>query len=385
MNLLKLLKRIAPDLAPLLGYVIADLLFGKSVSFYVGTGLGALGFICRLIVDRKADWFLLADTVALGLLGGISLIFHSELFMRLKPAIIEGVFAIGLLIVILLPAKTLKSWVTRLMNGYPLDDNAMSSLRRSLRLMAAVFFIHMALTVWAAFEASTPVWRFVSGGLLYIMFGFGLLLEWLSARRKTPNPDDSAPKGQLLKWSLLIMNDSGGIFAAKVDRDAAGNPLWDTPVRGIAGSSAELSRQVDQGLGRLGLDPAAVRARTGRALSIQPLFLIAESQAARLPQEEQFSLDALFSQPAQVQAGERELVLAAVLGMEAFPKGNDPTERRFWSMQELDALAAGSRKISLHLLNELQMLSGTGSAPHPGSFTASHTESIVTEENHAIS
>lgn len=388
-NFFKLLKKMIPGLAPLLGYVIADLLWGKSVSFYVGTGLGLLGFVYKLAKERKPDWVLLGDTILLAILGGISLYAYSELFVRLKPAIIEGILAIGLLVVTLVPSKTLGRWVTRLLDGYPLDDRTMTSFRSSLRMLTAVFWLHVALTIWAAFAASTPVWRFVSGGLLYIIFGIALLFEWLAARRKSRLPPKPVVAGTPLRWSLFVMNDSGGILAAKVDRSATASALWDTPLRGTATSGAELAQQINSSMARLGLDAASVRARTGRALSIQPLFLMEGGQETSLARDDALSVDGLFA--SQTSCDDREVIFAAVLAADAFPRGGDPTERRLWSMKELDALS-GSGKISPRFISELRLLTSSARVPAPasaspdsaGAFTAECAADIVTEEKHAL-
>jgi intracellular septation protein A len=158
----KLLKKIIPDLAPFLGYVVADLIWGKDLSFFVGAVLGALGFVYRLSKERKRDWFLLGDTVILAILGGFALYFPSMLFLRLKPAIIEAVFACGLSVPALVSAKTLTRWVTSFLDGYPLDDKTMASLRKSLKTLTTVLWVHLALSVWAALAATEAQWRFVS-------------------------------------------------------------------------------------------------------------------------------------------------------------------------------------------------------------------------------
>lgn len=397
-NFFKLLKKLIPDLAPLLGYVIADLIWGKGVSFYVGTGLGLLGFVYKLAKERKPDWLLLGDTILLAVLGGISLYAYSELFVHLKPAIIEGILAVGLLVVTLVPAKTLGRWTTRLLDGYPLDDKTMTSLRSSLMMLTAVFWLHIALTIWAAFAASTPVWRFVSGGLLYIIFGIALLLEWLAARRKsreTPwrksrQPAEPAEAGTPVRWALLVMSENGGILAAKVDRSATDIALWDTPLRGAATSSAQLAQQINSFMARLGLDASSVRARTGRGISVQPLFLMEDGQETPLARDGALGVDGLFGTQAPP-GGDREVVFAVMLGVDAFPKGGDPTERRLWSMKELEALS-GSGKISPRFMSELRLLASSARAPASdpcspdsvGAFTAGCAADIVTEEKHAI-
>ena len=50
--------------------------------------------------------------------------------------------------------------------------------------MLGVLVVHIALTVWAAISLSSAAWGFVSGGLLYILFGVVVLAQFLSVRIK---------------------------------------------------------------------------------------------------------------------------------------------------------------------------------------------------------
>jgi hypothetical protein len=194
--------------------------------------------------------------------------------------------------------------------------------------------------------------------------------------------------GQEVQWACFVMSDRGDIFAAKIDRSAGDIPLWDTPLRGVAGSSAELARQLNMSLNRLGIDPAAVRARTGEPLMVEPLFQIEIEQGTEERYQAldptTFNLESLFlpgESPKQSESHhERVSVFFGVtLVPEAFPKGTDPTERRFMSVRELKALKE-AEKLSPRFAQELEILLNP---PKNQDFTGGEVSSIV-EEDHAL-
>lgn len=185
MNLSRLLKAFVPSLVPLLVFVAADAFFGEEVGFAVGLAVGAGEFLFVLVRDRSADPFVAADTLLLALAGGLSILLRDDLFFKLKPAVIEAVLAGAFALLLVLPPRHLKAYLERQLRGFEFADSGLPAMRRSLGLMLGVLCLHVLLTAYAALALSTAAWGFVSGGLLYILFGLMALGEYLSARRKS--------------------------------------------------------------------------------------------------------------------------------------------------------------------------------------------------------
>ena len=112
------------------------------------------------------------------------MVLRNEIFFKLKPAAIEAVLAVSLVVLLALPPTVLKGWLSRQLRGIALPDAALPTMKRSLVAMLGVLAVHIALTVWAALSLSTAAWGFISGGLLYILFGVVVLAQFLSARIK---------------------------------------------------------------------------------------------------------------------------------------------------------------------------------------------------------
>ena len=166
-------------------FVGADALFGETIGLVVGISVGLLEFAFVLIKDKKADPFVAADTILLAVAGGLSLVLRDEIFFRIKPAIIEFVLAVAMGVMLALPPAYLKGYVGKQLRGVSIPDGAMPAMKKGLALLLAALAAHIALTLYAAFALSTAAWGFISGGLLYILFGAVALVQFISARLRS--------------------------------------------------------------------------------------------------------------------------------------------------------------------------------------------------------
>jgi intracellular septation protein A len=362
-NALSLLKSLAPGFIPLFAYIAAELLFGETIGLAVGLGIGILEFLFILAKDRKADLFIVADTLLLAAMGTLSLFLRNQIFFRLKPALIEGLMAVAMAALLLLPKETMKAYMGHQIRGFTLEESHMPMLRRSLILMVSVLVLHTGFTVWAALAASTAMWGFVSGGLLYIMLGLTLAGQWITLR------GGKKAGGNSFTWCLLIIDETGRIYAGKT------TAIWDSPARGEADGTATLETGLKEALSRLGIGCTSA-AVAGFSLAVRPAFMLdSDGSMEPLPaSRESIAFPECF---ASMKPG-AELVLAAVVPLAAFPKGIDPTERRLLSLADLEALAAMSR-LAPAFVRELRALA---TLRHP--LRGESGASIVSDTNDAV-
>jgi len=368
-NAFCLLKSLAPGFIPLFVYIAAELLFGEIIGLAAGLAIGVIEFAYSFAKEKKADPFIAADTLLLAAMGSLSLLLRNPLFFRLKPAVIEGVLAVALSFLLFLSPRTLKSYLGHQVRGFVLEDSGLPALRRSLILMVSVMALHVGLTIWAALAASTALWGFVSGGLLYIMLGAAIAGQWLIMRRRR-----GAERGSPFRWRLLILDDAGRIYAAKTQGNgAASTGLWDSPAGGESAGSGELGRDLGEALSRLGMGDG--RGGPGYRPALSPVFIIdPEGKSTHSPAES--SLATLAGSATAMGAG-AELVLAARFPSPAFPRGIDPTERRLFSLADLVALA-GEGRLTPAFARVILALS---SLRHP--LRAEAAASIVSDTNDA--
>jgi intracellular septation protein A len=208
MNLRTLLRALLPGLAPILVYVAADAIFGEVVGLVVGLATGVAEFIYTLVRQRRADPFVAADTALLAVAGGLSLLLKNDMFFKLKPAVIEGVLAASLGVLLLMPPAVLKGWLGSQLRGITFPDSTLPFMKRSLALMTLALVAHAGLTVWAALALSTAAWGFISGGLLYILFGAVALGQFIAARVSAHRRRSAAGPGS----PLPVIDETGKVL-----------------------------------------------------------------------------------------------------------------------------------------------------------------------------
>jgi len=290
-----LVTSLLPGLVPLIAFVAADALFGEVVGLVVGLAVGVAEFIFTWIRNKKADPFIVADTLLLAVAGGLSLSLHDELFFKLKPAIIEALLAASMGVLLALPPSFLKGYLGRQLRGVEIADEALPAMKRSLGIMLAAVALHAALVVYAALFLGTAAWGFISGGLLYMFFGAYALWQFLAGRRARrglergagaspgeeilPLVDEegrvlgSAPRslchtgpGRLHPVvRLLVFDEAGRMYLQKRAADRLVQPgRWDAAVGGHVSAGEDLKaalvRELREELGVTSMALEAARA-----------------------------------------------------------------------------------------------------------------------------
>jgi isopentenyldiphosphate isomerase/intracellular septation protein A len=219
MNPMLLLKSLVPGLLPLIIYVGADFALGifrvdpllsEKISLTIGLAIGAIEFAYVLKKDKKADPFVVADTILLAVTGGLSLLIGNDIFFRLKPAIIELILGLAMAVMLLLPSSYLKGYVGRQLRGISIPDEAMPAMKKGLALMLAILAAHIALTIYASFALSIAAWGFISGGLLYVLFGAVALFQFVSAKLRAGRAVANASGEEMLP----LIDESGKILGS---------------------------------------------------------------------------------------------------------------------------------------------------------------------------
>ena len=159
--------QLAADYGPLLiffGVYFATDILTATASLVVAS-LVALAVSWAAL--RRVPWLPLLAAVVLSIFGGLTLIFEDDLFIKIKPTIVQLLFALVLLGGLAIRKVWLKMVIGRAVS---LPDTAW----RTLTIRFAVFFVIMALAnevVWRSF--STDLWvTFDTFGQMAITFVF---------------------------------------------------------------------------------------------------------------------------------------------------------------------------------------------------------------------
>jgi isopentenyldiphosphate isomerase/intracellular septation protein A len=320
----------------------ADAFFGETVGLIVGIGTGVIEFVYTLVKQRKADPFVAADTALLAVAGALSLVLRDEIFFKLKPAIIEIVLAGAMGAMLALPVSYLKGYIGRQLRGIAIPDAALPSMKRSLGVMLGVIIAHAALTVYASFAMSTAAWGFISGGLLYILFGVYAVGQFASAKLKASRARAAGPGEEMLPLideegkvigvaprsechkgpgklhpvvHLQIVDGRGAIYLQKRADDKLVQPgKWDSAVGGHVAAGEDLD--------------AALTRELREELGVTKLAL--DASGARIDPILRYRWDTEV---------ESELVFSFIVtyGGPFAPDGREVTEGRFWSFDDIRA------------------------------------------------
>ena len=168
-----LLKQMLPGLLPLFIFIAVDEIYGVETGLYAALVFGIAGLLFTWFRERRLDRFILFDTVFLILLGGVSLLFETPIFFKLKPAVIELIICAILGAAAAKPELFLKAMTGRYIKNMELKvtEEGIDAMRKMMLILTAVLLMHTILTVYSAFFMSERAWGFISGVLFYIIFG----------------------------------------------------------------------------------------------------------------------------------------------------------------------------------------------------------------------
>jgi len=179
MNAKELIRKMLPGLLPLLIFIIADEVFDTIISLSIAIAVGIFQAIWIFIKEKRFDYFVLLDTGLIVVLGLISIISHDELFFKLKPGIVQIIMCIMLLFMAFSPPTFLAAMMGRYGLNTELNEDSIRILRRNMRLLSILLLLHTGLVFYSAFYMSKEAWGFISGLLLYLIFGVYFLAEFL--------------------------------------------------------------------------------------------------------------------------------------------------------------------------------------------------------------
>lgn len=173
MSFTVLLKQMLPGLLPLFIFIAVDEIYGVETGLYAALVFGIAGLLFTWFRERRLDRFILFDTVFLVLLGGVSLLFETPIFFKLKPAVIELIICAILGAAAAKPELFLKAMTGRYIKNMELKvtEEGIDAMRKMMLILTAVLLMHTILTVYSAFFMSERAWGFISGVLFYIIFG----------------------------------------------------------------------------------------------------------------------------------------------------------------------------------------------------------------------
>lgn len=184
-----LIKNLTIGFLPLLVFIIADELFDLVTSLIIAVAVGLIELGITYFREKRFDKFILLDIGLIASLGLVSVLLENPIFILIKPAIIEAIFAILIGITVFTKNPLLINMSARYMKGMQMGDEQIGMMRKMLHGMFWLFLLHIALIIASAIYVGEPksdgymhrkeIWAFVSGGLLYILIGISFVYQFL--------------------------------------------------------------------------------------------------------------------------------------------------------------------------------------------------------------
>ncbi len=182
-----LLKKLLPGLLPIFVFILVDEFWSTQAGLVVALvfGIAQLAFV--YFREKRIDKFILFDTLLLLLLGGISIALENEIFFKLKPFLINLILCAILGISVFGKKNLIMLYSQRLMGDIKINDEGIKKLNNQLKFFFWLMLAYSFLILYSAFYMSKEAWAFISGALLYIIFGVYFLWQFISMKLKKRN------------------------------------------------------------------------------------------------------------------------------------------------------------------------------------------------------
>jgi intracellular septation protein len=172
------------DYAPVVLFFVAFKIWGLMPATAILVGASVLAVVLGFVLGHRLAWAPIITTGIVVVFGGLTLIFKDETFVKMKPTIVEGLFAVTLWTGLLLKKPLLQHLMGQ---GLKLDPAGW----RKLEFRFALFCAGMAVlneVVWRT--QSTDIWVDFKLGLIGLTVLF--MLTQLPLIKTHMLPDDTA-------------------------------------------------------------------------------------------------------------------------------------------------------------------------------------------------
>ncbi len=177
----EILKTFTLSLIPLIVYFIIEEYFGLYWGVIAALVAGIAETLYYRIKDKTWDKTVIASTALIIIMGILSIIFKSPVFVMFKPVIFEGVFGLALISVYLTKSDFVFNMAKK-HSGMEIEEEKKNRMRGMTLRMGVTLLIHAGLIAFAIFEYGKKEWLFVKGVLFYVMFALLLLFEFIYVR-----------------------------------------------------------------------------------------------------------------------------------------------------------------------------------------------------------
>ena len=171
------------EYGPVVLFFITFKIWGLMPATAILIAASVLAVACSYLLTHRLAWAPLVTTAIVVVFGSLTLIFQDETFIKMKPTIVEGLFAVTLWIGLLLKRPLLQHLIGQ---GLKMDPAGWRKLEFRFALFCAAMAIANEL-IWRT--QSTDIWADFKLGL--IGFTFVFMASQLPMIRRHMLPEES--------------------------------------------------------------------------------------------------------------------------------------------------------------------------------------------------
>lgn len=160
------------QLLPIIVFLIVDGLFSNTIYSIISAIVVALFYMTfSFFKTGNIDYMILIDVALITALGIVSIVVKNDIFFKLKPAIIDVVAIIFMIVLIFASEKFLLSYFIRFMPPNLNFNQAFIPYLKRMLLFTSLYTLLHGLAVWyTAFNSSRRTWALVSGPGYFFLF-----------------------------------------------------------------------------------------------------------------------------------------------------------------------------------------------------------------------
>ena len=164
-----LLRSLLFGFLPLLVFVIAETLWGLLIGLYAAGIVSVIELVRYYIQDKKINSILLFDFSLILIFGLLSFQYEDPLFIKLKPAFMNGILIVFLIVFKMKPVF-LNQYFKRF--NMELTEEKLAKILPLFDQMIIITLLHTALDIYSAYALNDGYYIFISGPLFYILMAF---------------------------------------------------------------------------------------------------------------------------------------------------------------------------------------------------------------------
>lgn len=194
------------QMLPLLIFLVVDGIFSNTLYSILSAVVFAIFHMTFTFVKTgSTDYLILIDVALIAALGAVSIIVKNDIFFKIKPAIIESVMILFLLVLVFAPDSFMLSYFGRFIPANStFTPQAIPILKKMMIGISLYTLLHIGAVWYTAFYSSRKIWAIVSGPgyfFLFIPMMLWIVLKKIKSKKQIQNEINSNELDEVVEYN----------------------------------------------------------------------------------------------------------------------------------------------------------------------------------------